>query len=184
MSYQLSANIPKGFPMGYVKLKDICKFIPPAEIIKSAGTWTPTIALHNIYEARTAEAGGFYLFIPIKLPASDVGTQGAKLKSVDIWYKIATAAMADMAAVEIKRQTLLPNGTAVAGADYTGFTLDADHDTAAERKTIASHKMTLTFTDEPFLQDDEVYYIVITCEAAVTSAFSLIGAQVNFELRL
>ena len=170
--------------MGYVKLKDICKFIAPAEIIKSAGTWTPSIALDLLYEGRSAEAGGFYLFIPIKLPGSDVGTQGAKLKSVDIWYKVVTAAMADMAAVEVKKQTLSANGTAVAGADYTAFTLDADHDTAAERKTIASHKMTITFTDEPFLQDDEVYYIVLTCEAAVTSVFSLYGAQVNFELRL
>ena len=89
-----------------------------------------------------------------------------------------------MAAVEVKKQTLSANGTAVAGADYTAFTLDADHDTAAERKTVDSHKMTVTFTDQPFLEDDEVYWIVLTCEGAATSVFSLYGAQANFELRL
>jgi hypothetical protein len=170
--------------MGYVKLKDICQFISPAEMMKTAGTWTPTLALHLPYEAKTAAADSFYLMIPVKLPASNVGTQCAKLKSVDIWYKIATAAFTDIPQVAVKKQTLSANGSAVAGADYTAFSLDAAHDTGAERKTVASHKMTVTFTEEPYLEDDEVYWIIITCEAALTSAFSLFGAQVNFELKL
>jgi hypothetical protein len=170
--------------MGYVNLQDICQFISPAEMLKSAGTWTPTLSLHLPYEAKTAGADSFYLMIPIKLPASHVGTQCTKLKSVDIWYKIATAAFADIAAVEVKKQTLAANAVAVSAAAYTAIALDADHDTAAERKTVASHKMTVTFTDEPYLEDDEVYWIIITCEAAATSVFSLYGAQANFELRM
>lgn len=170
--------------MGYVNLKDICKFIPPAEIIKSAGTWTPTLAVHLVYEARTAAAGGFYVFIPIVLPASDNAKQCAKLISVDIWYKVATAAMADMASVTVKKQTLPADTVNFTGADYTAITLDAAHDTAAERKAVASHKMTVTFTDEPYIEDDEFLYIVMSCEAAATSAFSLYGAQANFELKM
>jgi hypothetical protein len=170
--------------MGYVNLQDICQFISPAEILKSAGTWTPTLALHLPYEAKTAAADSFYLMIPVKLPASNVGTQCAKLKSVDIWYKIATAAFTDIPQVAVKKQTLSANAVAVSAVDYTAFSLDAAHDTAAERKTLASHKMTVTFTDEPYLEDDEVYWIIITCEAAATSAFSLFGAQANFELRM
>jgi len=170
--------------MGYVNLQDICQFISPAEILKSSGTWTPTLALHLPYEAKTAAADSFYLMIPVKLPASNVGTQCAKLKSVDIWYKIATAAFTDIPQVAVKKQTLSANAVAVSAVDYTAFALDSGHDTAAERKTLASHKMTVTFTDEPYLEDDEVYWIIITCEAAATSAFSLFGAQANFELRM
>lgn len=170
--------------MGYVNLQDICQFISPAEILKSAGTWTPTLALHLPYEAKTAGADSFYLMIPVKLPASNVGTQCAKLKSVDIWYKIATAAFTDIPQVAVKKQTLSADAVAVSAVDYTAFSLDAAHDTAAERKTLASHKMTVTFIDEPYLEDDEVYWIIITCEAAATSAFSLFGAQANFELRM
>jgi hypothetical protein len=170
--------------MGYVNLQDICQFISPAEILKSAGTWTPTLAMHLPYEAKTASADSFYLMIPVKLPASNVGTQCAKLKSVDIWYKIATAAFTDIPAVAVKKQTLSANAVAVSAVDYTAFSLDANHDTGAERKTLASHKMTVTFTEEPYLEDDEVYWIIITCESAATSAFSLFGAQANFELRM
>lgn len=170
--------------MGYVNLKDICKQIAPSEILKSAGTWTPTVMGHLVTEVRTAAAAGFYLAIPITLHAADNAKQGAKLKSVDVWYKIATAAMADMASVAVKKLTLSADGDAVAGADYSAITLDADHDTAAERKTVDNHKMTVTFTNEPYLEDDELLYILISCEGAATSAFSLLGAQANFELKL
>jgi len=170
--------------MGYVNLKDICQFIPPAQIVKTEGTWTPTLSGSLISEVRTAAAGGFYMFLPIKLPASHSARQCAKLKSVDIWYKVGVAAMADMAAVEVKKLTLPATGVAVSGAAYTAFTIDADHDTAAERKALGDHKMTLTFTDAPYLEDDEALIIVLTCEAAVTSVLTLLGAQVNYELRM
>ena len=170
--------------MGYVNLKDICQYIPPSQFSKTAGTYTPTLSGNLISEVRSAAAEGFYIFIPIQLPASDVAKQCAKLKSVDIWYKIGTAAMADMAAVEVKKTTLSANATAVAGAAFTAFTVDADHDTAAERKAVGDHKMTLTFTNSPYLEDDETLVIVLTCEGAATSVFTLFGAQVNYELRM
>ena len=170
--------------MGYVSLKDICKFISPAAIQKTAGTWTPTLSSHLILDIRAAAAEGFYLLIPITLPASDVGKQCARLLSVDIWYKVGTAALADAAVPVCKKQTLSANGTAVAGAAYTAITLDADHDTDAELVTEGDHKMTVTFSNQPYLEDDEVYYLVCYFEGAATSVFSLAGAQANFELRL
>ena len=170
--------------MGYVNLKDICQHIPPAAITKSAGTWTPTLSGHTYYEARTAEAGGFYLYIPIVLPASDSARQCAKLKSVDIWYKVGIAAMAGIEAVEVKKLTLPATAVAAAGAAFTAFTIDAAHDTDAERKTVGDHKMTLTFTNSPYLEDDESLVIILTCEGALTTTFSLFGAQVNYELRM
>ncbi len=170
--------------MGYVNITDISQFIPPAEIQKSAGTWTPTLSGHLVCDVRTAAAAGFYLFIPIRLPASNAATQAAKIKSVDIWYKVATAAMAGMASVVAKKMTLSANGVAVAGEAFADVTLDANHDTMGERLAAADHKMTVSFDDEPFLEDDEVYYIIVSCEGAATSVFTLFGAQANFELRL
>ena len=170
--------------MGYVNLKDICTFIPPSDIQKTAGTWTPTLSTHLFYHARTAAAEAFYLMIPIKLPASNGKRQGAKLLSVDIWYKIVIGAMTDMADVTVKKLTLSANGVAVSGAAYTAFTVDADHDTAAERKATGDHKMTITFTDQPYLEDDELLYILISGEGSATAVFNLYGAQANFELKL
>ncbi|MDY6846977.1 MAG: hypothetical protein SVP52_07565, partial [Chloroflexota bacterium] len=59
-----------------------------------------------------------------------------------------------------------------------------DHDTASKRKTLASHKMTVTFPLKPFLKPDEALFLVMSCEGGATSAFSLYGAQANYELRL
>ena len=170
--------------MGYVNLKDICKFISPAEMQKTAGTWTPTISTHLVYESRTAAAAGFYVMIPVKLPASNGKKQGGKILSVDIWYKVVIQAMTDFADVVVKKLTLSANGVAVSGAAYTAFSLDADHDTAAERKTVGDHKMTITFTDKPYLEDDEVLYILLSVEGGASGVFNIYGAQANFELKL
>jgi hypothetical protein len=169
--------------MGYVTLKKVNQFIPPNQIVKSAGTWTPTVAGNLVVEMRTAAAGGFYLVIPITLFGSEL-SQGARVKSIDIWYKVGTAAMAGMASVTVKKLELNANAVNVGSAEYSAITLDADHDTEAERKAVATHKMTVSFTGKPFLNNDEALQVVLSCEAAATSAFTLYGAQANFELRL
>lgn len=169
--------------MGYVTLKKVNQFIPPIQIAKSAGTWTPTVAGNLVVEQRTAAAEGFYIVIPITLFGSEL-SQGARIKSVDIWYKVGTVAMAGMASVTVKKLTLNDDTEAVESADYTAITLDAGHDTEAERKAVATHKMTVSFTGKPFLNNDEALQVVLSCEGALTSAFTLYGAQANFELRL
>ena len=170
--------------MGYVTLQNVNQFITPFQISKSAGTWAPTLAGHLVCDLRTAAASGYYLLIPITLPGSINNNQCAKLKSVDVWYKVGTAAMAGMATVTVKKQTLAADTVAVTGADYTDITLDADHDTETKRKAVASHKMTVTFDNQPYLDNDEALFIVISCEGAATSVFTLLGAQANFELRM
>ena len=87
--------------MGYVNVTDISQFIPPAEILKTAGTWTPTIASNVVSDVRTAADAEFTLLVPLTLPGSLVGLQGAKIISIDVWYKIATAAADDFATVAI-----------------------------------------------------------------------------------
>jgi hypothetical protein len=84
----------------------------------------------------------------------------------------------------LKKQTLPADGTAFAGADVAGITIDAGHDTAAERKATGDHTMTVTLDTAVWVDNDDMYYLVMTIDFATTSAFSLFGARANFELRV
>ena len=169
--------------MGYVHLTDICQFISPFAIGKSSGTWTPTVANDAVSDLRTPADAAFDLLIPLVQPGSDVALQGARIKSVDVWYVISVAAADDFATVEIDKMTLAANGAACSGAN-PAVTIDADHDTAAERKAVASHKMTITLDTPCFIEDDTAYFLHLNVDAAATTVFALVGAQVNYDLRL
>lgn len=169
--------------MGYVHLTDICQFIPPSMIQKSAGTWTPTISSNVASDVRTAAEAAFDLIIPVSLFGSNLALQGAKLISVDVWYKIATAACSSFAAPVLNKVTLPADTVAVTGAAIT-TTQDTGHDTEAERLAVASHKMTITPSTPFFFEDDYAYILTISPEAALTTVFTLYGAQANFTLRL
>ena len=169
--------------MGYVHLTDICQFIPTSMIERSTGTWTPTYASNVSSLVRTAAEATFLLNIPIALPASNLALQGAKLASVDLWYKIATAACTGAATPVLNKIALPANAVAVSGAELT-TTLDADHDTEAERVTVASHKMAIALSTPVFLEDDYAYILYMTFSCAATTVFTLYGAQANFTLRL
>jgi hypothetical protein len=169
--------------MGYVHLTDISQFIPPADILKSAGTWTPTYSSNVHSDVRGAAEASFVLHIPIPLPASESGLQGAKLESIDVWYKVATANMSSSNAPTLNQVTLPADTVAVTGAAIT-TSLDADHDTEGERVAQASHKMTITVTTPVFLEKDNAYFLYVPFEAAAGSVFTLYGAQANFTLRL
>lgn len=169
--------------MGYVNITDISQFVSPFEITKILGTWTPTIASNLISDVRTAAGADTTLLIPIPIPGSSVGTQAAKFKSLDVWYKIATAEPTAFT-VALNRVALNADTVAVAGAAVAAITLDTNHDTAAERYAIADHKMTVTLDDETFIQEGYAYWLscVITCHA--NTVLTLFGARVNYTLRI
>ncbi len=169
--------------MGYVHDTAMSQFIPPVCIQKSAGTWTPTLANNTLGDVRTAADAAFSLYIPILLPSNGVAMKGAYLKSIDVFYAIATAAADDFATVELEQMTLPASGSAVSGASVT-ISLDAGHDTAAERKAIGNHKMTISLTNPAWVDDGECYYLVLTVDAAATTVFTLWGAVANYTLRL
>ena len=169
--------------MGYVHLTDISQFISPFAIGKSSGTWTPTVANDAVSSLRTPADAAFDLLVPLVQPGSDVALQGARIKSIDVWYVISVAAADDFATVEVDKMTLSASGVACSGAN-PAVTIDADHDTAAERKAAASHKMTVTFDSPCFIEDDTSYFLHMNIDAAATTVFALVGAQVNYDLRL
>jgi len=135
---------------------------------------------------RTAASAANTLFIPLSVPSNSEYRAGSKILSVDLFYKVGTAALANLDVVALKKQALPANGTAFAGADVaeTAFKLDAGHDTEAERTAEEDHTLTVTFDPAVYVDNDEVYYLVVTIEGAATSAFTLFGARINYELRL
>jgi len=170
--------------MGYVHDTQMRQFIPPFMCGKTAGTWTPTIASNVVGDVRTAADASFTLLIPIALPSNATDLKGAYLTSIDVWYKIATAAADDFTTVELEKMTLPASGTAVSGAAVT-VTIDTGHDTAAERKAIGdAHKMTVTLSTPEWIDEDEVFYLQLVVDAAATTAFTFYGARANFTLRV
>jgi hypothetical protein len=170
--------------MGYVNDTQMRQFIPPFMCGKSAGTWTPTLASNVVGDVRTAADASFTLMIPITVPSNAAALKGAYLTAIDVWYKIATAAADDFATVELEKMTLPASGTAVSGAAVT-VTMDTGHDTAAERKAAGdAHKMTVTLSTPVWVDEDDVYYLCLTVDAAATTAFTFYGARANFTLRV
>ncbi|MCC6147773.1 MAG: hypothetical protein IT308_09420 [Anaerolineaceae bacterium] len=169
--------------MGYVHDTHMSQFIPPAVIAKTAGTWTPSVASNVAKEARTAGDAAFTLIIPIPIPSNASALKGAKLKSIDVWYKIATGAADDFATVTLNQVALPGDADAPAGEEVT-VTLDAAHDSAAERKAVADHKMTVTLSTPVWLNDDDAYFLSLVVDAAANTAFTLYGARANYELRV
>jgi hypothetical protein len=169
--------------MGYVHDTKMSQFIPPSMIYKSAGTWTPTLASNTVGDVRTAADASFTLLIPILLPSNDDKLKGAKLLSVDVHYKIGTAAADDFATVELEKMSISAAG-AVTGAAVSAVTIDTDHDTAAERKAVDDHFMTVELDSPAWVDKDEVYWLALVVDAAATTVFTLWGAKANFELRV
>ena len=169
--------------MGYVHDANLIQFIPATDFQFSAGTWTPTLATYLVSMVKSAADEALNVLIPIPLPGNDAQTLGAKLVSVDIWYKIATAAADDFATAIITKQNLLGNTVAVTGS-LVDTTADTDHNTAAERLAVASHKMTITLNTARFLDKDKGYYAVMVIDCAATTVLTFFGAQANYTLRL
>lgn len=159
------------------------QFIPPASIQKSAGTWTPTVSTDLVGDVRTAADTAFTLVIPVPIPSNSEYRAGCKLKSIDVWFKIATADCDDFATVALKKKTLTADTAAVTGADVT-VTIDTGNDTAAERKAQGSHTMTVTLATPVYIDDGEAYELTCVVDAAAGTVFTLYGARANYELRL
>jgi hypothetical protein len=133
-------------------------------------------------EARGTADASFTLLIPVPLPGNSQVKTGAKLKSIDVFYKIANAAD-DFATVELSKMALPATGSAPTGAAVS-TTIDTGHDTAAERKAAGDHTMTVTLDTPVYLDDGDMYVLACVVDAAAATVFTLYGARANYELRL
>jgi hypothetical protein len=163
--------------------KHMHQFIPSAMILKSAGTWTPSVASNVVKEARTAADASFTLLIPVSLPQSANLNNGARLKSIDVYYKVLTADCDDFATVELEKMALPANTAAPTGA-AVATTPDGSHDTATKRKAQGEHSMTVSLDTPAYMGKDDAYVLQLVVDAAAGTVFTLYGARANFDLRL
>jgi hypothetical protein len=159
------------------------QIIAPEEIQVSAGTWTLTTSTQHWFNRRSRAGAGFVLRIQAKVLQNSVALKGALLKSVDVWYKIATADGSAFTAKVWKEALIVDAGTWVAPVEQT-TTLDAGHDTAAKRYAQADHKMTLTLSTPIWLDDDDNVFVELAVTAAATTDFDFIAARFNYTARL
>lgn len=168
---------------GYVHDTAMSFWITAQSMGYTVGVWTFTIVSNVGLMRHTAAANVSVIHIPITLPQNSVALKGSYLKSIDIWYKVATAAM--NAVTPVVTKVIAPGDNAAFPAVTTpAFTYDAGHDTAAERIAIQNHKMTLTITAPFWLDDDDEAYVELTLDAALTTVVDVYGARANFTLRI
>jgi len=170
--------------MGYVHDTHMSKFVHPGEFLFSAGTWTPADSNNVVSISRGAADAAFTAYIPVPLPSNDSALKGSKLKSIDVYYAIGTAAADDFATVELEKMTLGADDTAITGAAVT-TTCDAGHDTAAERKSVdTDHVMTVTLTTPEWMDDAAAYVLKLVVDCAATTVFTFFGARANYDFRV
>ena len=87
--------------------------------------------------------------------------------------------------MELEKVTLPADDTAVSGAAVSGVTIDAGHDTAAERLAVdTDHCMTITLDDPAWIDDGEFYFLKLVVDAAAGTVFTFFGARANYTLRV
>ena len=170
--------------MGYVNDVNFAQFISPFEFGYTAGTWTVTVATNVVCNVRTAGDASFTALVPVKIPSNTVELKGARLKSIDVWYKIGTAAADDFATVTLEKMNLKVDASVVTGAAVTAVTIDTAHNTDAKRLAQGDHKMTVTLDTPVWVLPTEQYWLTLIVNAALTTAFRFFGASANYELRV
>jgi len=169
--------------MGYIHDVNMTQWINPGDFEITVGTWVLSESANLVKRAKDAADEVFTALIPITMPSNAIAKKGAKLESIDIWYKIATTLCDDFATVELEKVTLPATGVAAAGAAVT-TTEDADHDIAAERKAIGDHTMTVNLSTPAWLDDGDAYWLKLVVDCAVGTVFTFFGARANFTLRV
>jgi len=169
--------------MGYVNISQLSQFIPPTDFIKiGTGTWTSKLVSNVLCLERAAAAADIQVYVPVSLMSSPIKTQGAKILSLDLWFKL--TAEVDFLSSACFKTTLSDNGVAVSAAVYSDVTTDADHSAPLAAGVVGNHKMTLTFNNPPFFLEDTIYSFGFVINGTNAAVITLYGAQVSFKLRI
>ncbi len=175
--------------MGYVHDTAMSQFIPPAMIGKSAtATMTLKVATNVWSDDRTANDSSFTIYVPITVPSSS-DLKGCYLKSIELMYSIGTANADNVSTVKLYKDTLQAvaasgSGSINTAAEITGITVDAGHDTTAERKAQDEHRMLVTLDTPVWIDENETYHLEVVVDNAATTVVKIFGAIINYTLRL
>jgi len=160
----------------------MAQFIHPGDFEMSAGTWAVAESSNVVSVDRSAADASVTILVPIRIPSNAKALKGAKLESIDVGYLIDTAAADDFATVELEKVTINADNVAASG-EAVDITMDAAHDTAAERKAADDHTMTITLDDPEFIDDGDGYWLKMVIDCAAATVLKFYGAVAHFTLR-
>ncbi len=171
--------------MGYTYDTQMSQFINPAAIIKTAGTWTDSASGGVVKSVRTAAAATFNLIVPVEIESNAAALKGCRLKSIEVYYNVATAALNSVTTVELQKTILPASFTANATSGITPtVNMDGLNDTSAKRLTVGDHALFAGLAGAVWIDDNDAYYLYLTFDAAAGTVFTLYGARINYEFRI
>ena len=167
--------------MGYVHDTSMSQFIPVTAMHIVGGVWAAHAGAvaGMIGMEHVAGADVPVINIPIVLPSNSDALKGAYLKSVEIDYAI-TAFVANTITATMIKITRNADGTPVSHA-HPAVTQDLAAGVAAV--SVDDHTLTVTLTTPAWIDHDDAYLLVLTCDLAAGTEFMLLGAVANFTLR-
>ena len=167
--------------MGYVHDTHMSQYIPPTAMHYVTGTWTQaagavtdTIAMHKAAGAETAVVN-----IPIMLPSNSSAAKGSLLKSIEIDYELLVAVATSVTAVLNKVTRGADGAVAVVAVQASTQDLAA----AVAAATQDQHKLTVTVTTPPYIDNDEYFLLELTFVCGGVVTIDVLGAVANFTLR-
>ena len=169
--------------MGYIHDTEMSQYVPPSAFMFSAGTWAAAADTYIWSMDRSAADAAFWVSIPIPVPSNSGDNKGAYLKSIEVMYEIETTLADDFATVKLFKDTFAVDGSSNIASDIA-ITLDAAHNTAAERKALDQHRMVATLDTPAWIDSNEGYHFDFYVDAAAGTVFKCVGAIVNYTLRL
>jgi hypothetical protein len=174
---------------GYVHDTASSQFISPGAALHTVGTWTPTVGnvALTYMSRRTGAAATNQLVYLLTPPQNAAAFKGSYLKSVDVWYELATAALTTLTPV-VDLATLPPTaaatGTVFSAPVSQPVTFDASHNTNALRAAIGKHHMVVNITTPWWLGPNDLAYLDITIVDPGTAVYDDYGVRANFTLRI
>ncbi len=176
--------------MGYVHNREMSQFVSFLEIgsyCAVAEVWTIYTASNVFYYVRPADDQDFTLYIPVPIPSSSEAIKGSYLKSIELMYRLSNDAD-DFEFVRVYKDTLQPSAASGSGSINTAaevaVTIDAGHNTEAERLAADEHRMKVTLTTAAWIGNNEAYHMEMVVETNGISDFQLFGAIINYTFRL
>ncbi len=174
--------------MGYVHDTAMSQFVPPNKIGYSAGTWALAVASNVWSIDRTAANATFTVYVPVPIPSNGVALKGAYLVSIELMYAISAEVFDAVDSVKVIKDTLLAAAASGSGSINTAAevtsTVDAGHDTDAERLAIDEHRMKVTLSTPEWIDNDAAFHLEVDFDGGASGVIKVFGAIINYTLRV
>lgn len=168
--------------MGYVHDTSMAQYIPPTLMHYVTGTWTDAAGqvANTIVKQKSAAAETTTITVPLIVPANAAALKGAMIASVEFDYEIRTSA-ATSVTLTVNKVTRGADGADATVTAITGTQLLTPATTAA---TVDEHKDKFTITTPAYIDNDEYYLLKVVAVCAAGTVLEVLGATVNYTLRV